>query len=600
MHVTGSAIEPRIEPAGHFLGVSPGVSRDPIDGILASLPRQRPAVGERSAMNRATRWAIAVIFAVQILLLPIAGWNHRFQVNPDGVAYLRIASYWSGGQTDLMISGYWGPLLSWLMVPWLGLVSDPLFAARIVQGISAVVFLGASVAVFRRYELRPAELVAGTSVAALAGIHWSVALITPDLLLAGLLGAATICTFPRSGPANTARAILGGVLFGLAYLTKPIALPIFVLLIVAELVIRIRRQRADTRHTTSACRTRFRDWLSVPAPGDALQGIPIAVLAFLCVAGPWIAALSLKYDRPTFSTSARIAHAVVGPADPQRGHPLTWRFANPEPGRLTAWEDPTGLPYRYWFPLGSLREARHQLWLVVKNTGKVFSRLSSFDFFYLGAGVLITGIVFPGPWGARLPRVAWRWGAIVVLCCCLPYLPVYAQDSRYYYPAFPFLLAGSLSMGTGLIRCSGNRRWLRGLGGAILASLVLQSAGDAVLSVAPVGEGSGRPAWLVVSERLPPQAIAGTIASNTTEGLYLAMRLERPILGWFHKAAAKDFRESEADLLVVDRASKVVEDLDRDPEFRNLDAQLFSSPAEAESCPLTLYLRTRAEPADAG
>ena len=57
-------------------------------------------------------WAACDIVAVSL-----------HQINPDGVAYMRLARYWAEGRLDLAVSSYWGPLLSWLLVPsaWLGL-----------------------------------------------------------------------------------------------------------------------------------------------------------------------------------------------------------------------------------------------------------------------------------------------------------------------------------------------------------------------------------------------------------------------------------------------------------------------------------------------
>src|SRR5512141_3166048 len=70
--------------------------------------------------------AVAAAFACQVTLLCLAGWQNDHMLNPDGIAYLRIASYYAHGQTDLMISGYWGPLISWLMAPLLALGVPPL------------------------------------------------------------------------------------------------------------------------------------------------------------------------------------------------------------------------------------------------------------------------------------------------------------------------------------------------------------------------------------------------------------------------------------------------------------------------------------------
>jgi len=48
------------------------------------------------------------VFVFQFLAVAVAGWINRQALNPDGVAYMRIASYYAAGRMDLAISGYWG------------------------------------------------------------------------------------------------------------------------------------------------------------------------------------------------------------------------------------------------------------------------------------------------------------------------------------------------------------------------------------------------------------------------------------------------------------------------------------------------------------
>src|SRR5262245_37756109 len=77
---------------------------------------------------------------VQIVLAVKSVWLFREKIGPDAISYMRIAHYYLSGQTDLMVSGYWGPLLSWLIVPWLWVFDDPLLAAHAAMAVSAVVF----------------------------------------------------------------------------------------------------------------------------------------------------------------------------------------------------------------------------------------------------------------------------------------------------------------------------------------------------------------------------------------------------------------------------------------------------------------------------
>ena len=77
---------------------------------------------------------LRLIFSGQIGLLAILGWYFRHALNPDAVAYLRIASYFSEGKFDLAVSGYWGPLLALLEH-----IIDQGFAAPSLRGLLRVV-----------------------------------------------------------------------------------------------------------------------------------------------------------------------------------------------------------------------------------------------------------------------------------------------------------------------------------------------------------------------------------------------------------------------------------------------------------------------------
>ena len=136
------------------------------------------------------RW----LFLGQALLLGIAAVRNAHQLNPDAIAYCRIAGYYAAVEWDLAVTGYWGPLLSWLMVPLLKLGCAPLVAARVVMAASGVVFLAGAVSVFRAFRLPPKALLAGAWMALGWSIFWSVRNISPDLLLAGLVSLALAAT----------------------------------------------------------------------------------------------------------------------------------------------------------------------------------------------------------------------------------------------------------------------------------------------------------------------------------------------------------------------------------------------------------------------
>ena len=368
--------------------------------------------------------SICLGFFAQIVLLSIVIWLNRNQIDVDAVSYIRIAQYFLNGQTDLMISGYWGPLLSWLIVPWLLVFDDPLHAAHVPIAISAIIFLFGSFCLLRTAKLSMSAVVIGTWTTALLSVAWAAALLSPDLLMAGLLCIGISMMLSHKWPANAAFAIYVGLILGSSFLAKPVALPISVLIILGFVGTKLASHQISLQ--------------------QAVRGGAITVAGLLIVAGPWIGVLSYKYARPTFSTSARINHAIVGPPDVDRAHPTFRTFHKPPLGRVTTWEDPTIMPYKYWSPFENTEYALHQARVVYHNFISIVNHLKSFDLLGLGLVSAILAYVFAHPWRQAMQGELWRWSLIPIAGLSAVYLPVYAGDSRYFLAIIPFLLTASL------------------------------------------------------------------------------------------------------------------------------------------------------------
>ena len=301
----------------------------------------------RDDMPLSLRASLVAAFLVQIVLAAKSVWMFQEQINPDGLAYMRIAEYYLRGQSALAISGYWGPLLSWLIVPWLLVFDDPLLAAHAAMAVSAVVFLFGSVCVLRAVRLPGSAIMIGTWITAFLSVAWSGVVITPDVLMAGLFCCGTSRLLSDKWVANTRTALGAGIILGTAYLAKAVALPVSALMIIALAGTNVAVYPSTLRQTARAT--------------------TIIVAGFLIVAGPWIGILSYKYGRPVFSTSGRISHSIAGPPDMPRYHPDKLHFYKPESGRITTLEDRTNLPYNTWSPLENVTYAVHQAKVIHSN-----------------------------------------------------------------------------------------------------------------------------------------------------------------------------------------------------------------------------------------
>jgi hypothetical protein len=566
-----------------------------------------------SAAPRPGLGQVLVVLAVLSVLLVAAGWQNRDNLNSDAIAYLRLASYYAHGQTELMVSGYWGPLLSWLAAVPLKFGCAPLPAGRIVMGLSAVVFSLGSLVLLRSLALSASAVLAGFILAAGASVLWSVENISPDLLVAGLIGLAMGRMVSPSWLGQRRSAAMAGLLWGLAYLAKAVALPL--------------------AFGISVCLAGL--WcLSQPASWQAIRRqFATTILAFLLVAAPWIGVLSVKYGHLTFSTSARIAHAVAGPPDVDRYHPSMRTFHRPEPGRLTSWEEPSRMPYRFWSPLASRACLQHQFQLIGHNLRTILSFFADFDRLHLGLVALLGCAAVFLRQRPRHVQQRWCWMPLPLVCLAGVYLPVCVQvvDQRYFYAAYPILFGSAAGFLDWMLRKIASAGSLAAPRAAPLPCPAKAASPPSEKRISPGGPLAAQPsglicraAWvlLVGSFAIPvilglvvalqgvpdpasacahalaarlrranlaaPIAGSGLVAGGRA-GLYTAYLLNQPWYGDELNSTAEGYQRSGAKLVIVNRRQPVVKELEESPLFRNLDDRLFASPEEAAQCPSQVF-----------
>ena len=322
------------------------------------------------------------------------------------------------------------------------------------------------------------------------------------------------------------------------------------------------------------------------------RSVGLTLLGCALVAGPWIVVLSWKYRTPTFSTSAAINHAIAGPRDIERYHPVRRMFHQPEVGRILAWEDPSVMPYHYWSPLENFSYAKHQLHLMYTNAIHQLVVLRDFDIFGIGLFALVNGVLLPGSLRQRLQDEPWRWAVLPVICLAGSYLPVYGGDKHYYFLTYPLLLTASMGFVMSLTRSL--RCWQRGAS-YVGWLLVVSSFALPMLTKLPVAlRGLEDPSVIAHALAMKLQAahVSGPLAGiGTKEGLYMAFFMNQPWYGEEPHPTLERLKTVPAMLYVIPRHADLLAQLDADTTFRNLDSLLFASAEEAQCYPWRVYQR---------
>lgn len=450
--------------------------------------------------------------AALTLLLALAGWRSLDNIYYDTIAYLRIAGYYAAGRLDLALTGYWGPLLSWLMVPALAAGLDHLVTTRLAMGVSALLFCLAARRLLRCLAVPAAARGVGDALILLFGLVWSVTVATPDLLMAALVQLGLGWTLGPDPAGAGSRPFAAGLCYGAAYLAKAVALPVTVAMLLLIAAVRWRTRAAE--------------------PGALLRRTGWSLAGVLLVAAPWIALLSWHYGKPIVSSSGPIAHAIVGPDNPDRLHPLHHRFQPPSPGRLSTWEDPAEMDYPYWSPFRSLSALAYQARLTARNLAEAASRLGGFDWLRLGLLGTVAGFLLArhdaGTW--RVQR--WRLGLPVIAAATLPYALSLPDETRYYLLCWPLLLAAAL--GFALTEMDGEQRPARRR--LLLALIALSFVAGLRYEMLAAAERATDPAYRVARALAPVLARTdsdGPLASVSDGGVayYLSFLLGRPYIG---------------------------------------------------------------------
>lgn len=326
---------------------------------------------------------------------------------PDTNYYYGAALLISQGRFLESIEGFYSPLLSWLMAPFIPLGFGVPESFRIVSLLAYIALLLGTRALCRSLGT---TTVISTCTLFLTGIHtvyFAVAMPTADLLVGSIfIWVVALLINPRLTH-SVKHQLLLGLLAGAAYYAKAIQLPIFILALVMVLGLKLSVARKSTA-------------ISVGALGRA--GL---VCLILCL--PWIIALSIKYQTPLISAQQLRVKGQVGihysPLDPSS-------FSPPAP---TA----NGTSVRSFVDQINFRIGR------VEAALKYFSEVTG-DLFYgqFAWGFYLT-ILF-----ALLAREVVRYKCqnshllilyIVIFAQFAWYLPTGGPYIRYYLPIWPVM-----------------------------------------------------------------------------------------------------------------------------------------------------------------
>jgi hypothetical protein len=316
------------------------------------------SLAERGLIRSQARRLQIGCWIALIAIAIVRAWFTRYEFDGDAVSYLDIARAIAEGHPATAVSAYWSPGYPVLLSPFLWLFRPNAYWECPLAHFANVLILAGTLASFHLFwsEVRlwhknyageytseipeGAFWALGYSIFAIATLNLiTVGLVHPDLLMAAFccLAGWTVLRFRRKP--GIGRALLLGLVLALGYYAKAPFFPMGIVFILC------------------AC-------IGWPVSRRTILLGVTALITFLLISAPFIAALSLTKGRLTFGDAARLAYAFyidgvqhyqhwqggppgsgmpIHPTRKLNNYPAIYEFTAKDMGTYPPWFDPV-----YW------------------------------------------------------------------------------------------------------------------------------------------------------------------------------------------------------------------------------------------------------------
>lgn len=253
----------------------------------------------------------------------------------DTPSYGKIAEYYASFQLEKAINGYWSPLISWLLVPFVWLGIDFFVGMRVIVGVAIMGVLHGVIAVLQRRFISNGVRVSGVTLAVVLSsigtimVYWAARTATPDVLSGVLAAVAMYGTVLLLQNPTKRRGVTVGLLWALVFFAKSFGLFIAIAAVGVGALWTVVHEKIRKQHVSAL--------------------IALVVMLGLLLGG-WSLAVYAKYGELSLTTTSRNNFNLIGPTA-QRHHQIDYQDAVLEPpydDSVSAWDDPSDLPPKSW------------------------------------------------------------------------------------------------------------------------------------------------------------------------------------------------------------------------------------------------------------
>lgn len=360
---------------------------------------------------------IGVYLLASIIIFPL----FRYVLNPDGVSYINVAKKYLSGNFQLAINGYWSPLFSWLLIPFLALKVDGLLATKLLSIITGVFLLLGVNRLLVNQKIRDIWRAWALFTIIPLLLMFTFTVVTPDLLLCVMLINYLNSLLDKNFVKYKDQAITVGWFGALAYLAKSYALIFFLVHFSFSVALFYRRYKLITKK-----RFILSQWL-------------IGIFIFVLISGTWTILISKKYHHLTFSTAAKFNQQKTAKEVDPNPNNITGLIEPADKFSTSYWDDPSNIQLTTQTNKISVENITYRLKLIFQNIIKTIVFYNYLSIFTI-AIILISIFIYSR-------KIYIRKHIILLMLLLYPiwYWPILIEE-RYLWTVFVLVIVLSAGL----------------------------------------------------------------------------------------------------------------------------------------------------------
>ena len=320
---------------------------------------------------------LILVLLLYLCLSAILFSNFKYIINSDGIAYISIAKSYLSGNISHAINGYWGPLYSWLLMPFIAIWPGNLENVISTKILAIIIGLFTLIGIYLILnQLKFNNLLKTIILLALIPFmfYFTFNYITPDLLVVCLLLFYLNFLMDEKYRKSKYMGLITGLLGALAFLSKSYVFFFFLIHFILTNLYYIKK---------------------FPVDGSTVKkNLLLGLSVFLIISGIWAVIISEKYGVVTIGTTGSYNYALVGPESNGHANYYQGILKPPNESSVSSWEDPSYFQVKNWNPIKSSQNFNHQIMLILNNIRDIILISFNLLFIPLLASILALFLLF--------------------------------------------------------------------------------------------------------------------------------------------------------------------------------------------------------------